>query len=162
MDKKTYSKLIYSRFEKKEHQILAGRKIEILFETDNEFVIYCVKKLCNEIEFEEIDATLIATAASELTTNIIRYAQNGNIEIKIIRNEACENLGIEIYAYDSGPGIECIETAMEDCYTTSNNSLGFGLSSVKRIMDEFYIYSEKEEGTYVLVRKWNEKKGLND
>lgn len=153
---------INSKIERKEYRILSEKTIDILFETDNEYVIYCVRQLCKSVSFEKMESTLIATAASELATNIIRYAKTGIVEIKVIENIDSKNIGIEIYAHDQGPGIDNIEVAMGDSYTTWNNSLGFGLASIKRIMDEFYIYSKVGRGTKILVRKWKVEKGFYD
>lgn len=136
--------------------VLKSKEIELLLETDNEFVIYTVCKITSEEGFAAMEQTLIATAASELATNIIRYAKKGKVWINVILDENEESLGIEILAIDSGPGITDIELAMKERYSTLPNSLGFGLSSVKRIMDEFYIDSKRGKGTCILVRKWKD------
>jgi serine/threonine-protein kinase RsbT len=102
--------------------------------------------------FESTDEFIIASAASELATNILRFAGSGELDISIIRNLK-GNLGIELFASDSGPGIRDIEKAMQDQYSTLKNSLGLGLPSVKRIMDEFTIESFPGKGTRVLARK---------
>ncbi len=44
--------------------------------------------------------------------------------------------------------------ALKDNFTTTNKSLGMGLPSVKRIMDDFIIDSHLGKGTYILTRKW--------
>ncbi|AZV59142.1 anti-sigma regulatory factor [Clostridium sp. AWRP] len=100
------------------------------------------------------DEVMIATAASELSTNIIRYAKQGYITISIICDFNYEKKGIELYANDFGPGIRDIELAMKEEYSSLPNSLGLGLPSVKRIMDEFGIESLPERGTRVIARKW--------
>ncbi|WP_407947314.1 ATP-binding protein [Pectinatus sottacetonis] len=94
----------------------------------------------------------MATAASELSTNILRYATTGEIILRII--STAETIGIEIIASDKGPGIPDIKMALKDNFTTTNKSLGMGLPSVKRIMDDFIIDSHLGKGTYILTRKW--------
>lgn len=121
---------------------------------NNGNAIYTAKQMAVKCGFTNIDETMIATAASELTTNIIRYAENGKLTISIIKNIQDGRIGIEIFASDNGPGIPDINLAMQEQYTTFPNSLGLGLPSVKRIMDEFYIESFVGEGTRVLARKW--------
>jgi len=119
---------------------------------DNEQVVITTRQLAAKIGFSRTDEVLIATAASELATNTLRYAQKGEMLLSQI---SCEGfLGIEIIASDQGPGIENIELALQEHYTTTKKSLGLGLPSVKRIMDEFRIESEVGKGTYVQVRKW--------
>jgi serine/threonine-protein kinase RsbT len=61
--------------------------------------------------------------------------------------------GIEVEVLDQGPGIADCEAAMTDHYS-SGGTLGLGLPSVKRMMDEFSLVSAPGEGTRVTVRKW--------
>ncbi len=101
--------------------------------------------------FEETDQFMIATAVSELATNIVRYAGGGSVTISIVSDG--DRIGIEAVANDSGPGIEDVEKAMQDNYS-SGNSLGLGLPGVKRLMDEFSIESVPGQGTKCIARKW--------
>jgi len=54
---------------------------------------------------------------------------------------------------DQGPGIENLDLAMSDGYT-SGNGMGFGLPGAKRLVDRFEIKSETNKGTIVRVMKW--------
>ncbi|MBW2431949.1 MAG: anti-sigma regulatory factor, partial [Deltaproteobacteria bacterium] len=96
--------------------------------------------LAAEAGFDETHQHLIATAASELAANIVKYAKEGEVMLKIIQRD--RQLGIKIIARDNGPGIKNIEQVMQDNFSTSKDSLGLGLPSVKRIMDEFKIESQ--------------------
>ena len=109
------------------------------------------KKFASEIGFQHIDTILIATAVSEITRNIVKYASNGIIEINKIQKE--NKIGIEIIASDEGPGIENIDLAMQDGYS-SGGGLGLGLPGAKRLMDEFDITSKVNIGTTVKMKKW--------
>ncbi|WP_417069504.1 anti-sigma regulatory factor [Niveibacterium terrae] len=95
---------------------------------------------------------LIATATAELATNILRYAGHGELTLRVLRES--ERIGIEICAIDNGCGIKDIEMAMQDHFTTTPGSLGLGLPSVRRMMDDFEINSAPDRGTRVLARKW--------
>jgi serine/threonine-protein kinase RsbT len=97
------------------------------------------------------EATLVATAISELARNIILYAQRGAIVLKAVEHEA--RLGILVIAHDEGPGIADIPRAMTGGYSTSGG-LGLGLCGVKRLVDEFEIASELGKGTTVTFKKW--------
>lgn len=134
---------------------IADNEIVIsISETDDNFgAQLAVKKVAAEIGFDETNQALAATVVSELSTNILRYAGSGEIRIRKVRKE---NLpGMEIIAEDNGPGIKNLDLAMEDNFTTTKNSLGLGLASVKRIMDEFYINSTHGKGTYIKTIKWS-------
>ncbi len=111
------------------------------------------RALAIELGFSSGDATLIATAISELARNIVSYARRGEITLKVI--QASSRRGISIIASDSGPGIPDIRQAMRDGFSTSG-SLGLGLPGVRRLMDEFDIASEPGRGTIVTVKKWKQ------
>ncbi|MBP1760573.1 MAG: rsbT [Firmicutes bacterium] len=133
---------------------LDTRTFKLLQPIDNEAVVIMTRKLAKNAGFQLTDEVMIATAASELATNILRYAQQGEITVTIIQINDTHQTGIEIYAQDQGPGIRDLQMAMKDNYSTSKMSLGMGLPSVERIMDEFEIESELGHGTRVLTRKW--------
>lgn len=109
------------------------------------------RALAGQLGFSPGDATLIATAISELARNIVSYAREGVITLQVIQNSTRH--GILVVATDNGPGIEDIRQAMRDGFSTSG-SLGLGLPGVRRLMDEFEIKSQPSRGTTVSVKKW--------
>jgi serine/threonine-protein kinase RsbT len=109
------------------------------------------RTMAANIGFTATDATLIATAISELARNIVMYAQKGEVVMRSA--ETGHSKGIVIVARDNGPGIRSIQDALRDGYSTSGG-LGLGLPGVKRLMDEFAIESEPRRGTTVSVKKW--------
>lgn len=94
---------------------------------------------------------MIATAISELARNIVTYAKRGEIRMRRLTNSSKH--GILVIAKDEGPGIENIDVALQDGFSTSG-SLGLGLPGVKRLVDEFAIDSKVKGGTTVTVKKW--------
>lgn len=107
--------------------------------------------LAGEVGFTATDATLIATAISELARNIVLYTTGGEIQLRRIENAVAR--GIRIVACDPGPGIVDIQAVMRDGFSTSGG-LGLGLPGVRRLMDEFVIQSSLEAGTTISVIKW--------
>jgi serine/threonine-protein kinase RsbT len=101
--------------------------------------------------FSGSELTLIATAISEVARNIVSYAGNGEVVLRIVRRG--QQRGLLVIARDRGPGIADIERAMEDGYSTSRG-LGLGLPGSKRLMDEFELVSEVGKGTEVTMIKW--------
>ena len=97
------------------------------------------------------ELAVVATSISELARNLLLYAKNGCIVCWAIETEPKK--GIVIQATDEGPGIPDVEAALRDGYSTSGG-LGLGLPGVKRLMDEFEIFSEENTGTTVRVKKW--------
>ncbi|HET8827116.1 MAG TPA: anti-sigma regulatory factor [Terriglobales bacterium] len=109
------------------------------------------RALATELGFSSGDATLIATAISELARNIVSYARRGQITLRLVNG--LNRQGIAIVASDDGPGIHDIRQALRDGFSTSG-SLGMGLPGVRRLMDEFEITSKPGRGTIVAVKKW--------
>lgn len=144
----------FTLFHGKNVSIVEAQIVKLEEGYDNGYAIFVTRQMAARAGFKLTDEVMIATAASELATNIIRYAKHGEVFISIIKNLKSQKLGIEIYAVDCGPGIRDIELAMKEEYSSLPNSLGLGIPSVKRIMEEFYIESLVERGTRVLTRKW--------
>jgi serine/threonine-protein kinase RsbT len=109
------------------------------------------RAMARDFGFSLGDATLIATAISELARNIITFAREGMITMNVIYTSKRE--GLVIVASDEGPGIADIPRALRDGFSTSG-SLGIGLPGVRRLMDEFDITSRPGAGTIVTVTKW--------
>ncbi|MDD7984288.1 anti-sigma regulatory factor [Lentisphaera marina] len=95
--------------------------------------------------------SLLLTVFAELAQNIIKYANRGKILLEMTKFEGEECL--MICSKDHGPGIEDIEKALSENFSTSG-TLGLGLPGVKRIMDEFQIDSKLGEGTTIRTFKY--------
>lgn len=109
------------------------------------------RTLAESAGFTPTEATLIATAISELARNIMIYAGRGEIVLRRMENGA--RRGVTIVARDEGPGIANVALAIESGYSTSGG-LGLGLPGVRRIMDDFHVDSKVGGGTTVTASKW--------
>lgn len=109
------------------------------------------RQLASELGFSTSDQALIATAISEVARNIVLYARWGAITFSIVEHNG--RRGMRIVASDDGPGIEDVELAMQDGYSTSEG-LGLGLPGARRLMDDFEIASEPGRGTTIVMSKW--------
>ena len=101
--------------------------------------------------FSRTDATLIATAISEVTRNIVVHAGCGELLMRPVYEDSRN--GIVVVARDEGPGIRNVEAALGHGYT-GRGGLGLGLPGARRLMDEFEIESDPSSGTTVTMRKW--------
>jgi len=126
-------------------------RIPVRGETGTALSVMEARKAAKAIGFDENICQMIATAVSELANNIVKYAGRG--EIIMDRINTGSRTGMEVIARDRGPGIEDIQKAMEDHYSSSG-TLGLGLPGVKRMMDEFELTSEPGKRTTVTIRKW--------
>lgn len=101
--------------------------------------------------FSPKETESLALAASELATNIVKYAGRGTVSIRLVRRG--DQKGVEIVAADRGPGIANPEDALRDGHSTGG-SLGYGLGAVNRAMDDLDIVSSPGNGTTVRCRRW--------
>ena len=70
------------------------------------------RALAADSGFSAVDATLIATAISELARNIVTYAKHGEITLSALTESG--RRGIGIVASDQGPGIADIRRSAMD------------------------------------------------
>jgi anti-sigma regulatory factor (Ser/Thr protein kinase) len=113
--------------------------------------VVAVSQVAREIGFADAEANKIATAASELARNILKYAGKGELLVEQLHQK--RRVGVAVIASDRGPGITNIDEALTDHFS-SGGTLGLGLPGVKRMMDEIEIESKPGQGTRVCVRKW--------
>ena len=107
--------------------------------------------LALELGFSRTDATLIATAISEIARTIVLHVGSGQIVMRAVREN--RRFGLQIVATDDGPGIADIEAALEHGLT-AGRGLGLGLPGARRLMDDFEIDSGEGRGTSVTMTKW--------
>lgn len=100
-----------------------------------------------------LDAYLIrriAVASYEAEMNIIIHSYGGIVTLFIYPDK------IIVVAKDDGPGIEDIQLAMKEGYTTASDTAreygfgaGMGLPNIERYCDDLYIESSKGKTTTI-------------
>lgn len=110
-----------------------------------------VRQHAKDLSMGIIDQTRITTAVSELLRNMYNYANGGIVIIE--SGMVNEKLALIVTFMDEGSGIEDLNLAMSDGYT-SGQGMGYGLPGAKRLVDNFEIQSEINKGTTVRVMKW--------
>ena len=115
------------------------------------------RELAGELELSSTDQTLLATAISEMTRNIVVHVGRGEVILRPRYEEA--RRGLTVIARDSGQGIRDVEAAVRDGMAT-RGGLGLGLPGARRLMDEFDIVSRRGEGTTVTMTKWRTRDEL--
>ncbi len=123
-------------------------------------IVNCRKKIrtiATKAGFGMTDVTRIVTAVSELARNVYVHAgAEGTMYWQLLK-QPTNKVGIELIFEDQGIGIADIDQALEQGFSTAN-SMGMGLSGVKRLMDEMQLKSEISVGTQVRVVKWGRRK----
>lgn len=99
--------------------------------------------------FDEIRVGKIDIIIAEITSNLSKYAKGG----QLIAGMGHDTVGeyFDLIGVDEGPGIPDLSRVVSDGYS-STGSLGHGLGSIKRLSDQFDIYSMRDWGTIVLSR----------
>jgi len=89
---------------------------------------------------------------SELTSNLIKHAGQGELLYRLGRDE--ENTEVfEIYCLDNGVGTDDIQRMMRDGVSTTN-TLGNGLGAIQRLSNFFQVYSMSGMGTVVVSKNY--------
>ena len=115
-----------------------------------------LKTLARKLGFDSVRMENMQIVASEMLSNQIKYSgKTGMVQLWCnapagdTRNKNAPPVTLDIFAMDYGPGIADIEQALQDGYTTSR-TMGKGLGSIKRLADEYDVYSrtlEKEKSS---------------
>jgi serine/threonine-protein kinase RsbT len=131
--------------------VLSSESLELRSSEDIVLVRQAVRKKAVALGFGLVDQTKVVTASSELARNTINYGGGGKVQLEVVEND--RRSGLRLVFEDQGPGIENIELALTDGYTTGSG-LGLGLSGSKRLSHEFEIVSKPGEGTKVSILRW--------
>jgi len=111
-----------------------------------------VKKTLKQLGFSSdfIRRTSIAMYEGEI--NMVIHGEGGIAEVEISANE------IKITLADQGPGIENIDLAMKEGWSTASDAVremgfgaGMGLPNIKKQSDDFHISSEPGVGTTLFI-----------
>jgi anti-sigma regulatory factor (Ser/Thr protein kinase) len=130
-----------------------------------------VHRFASGLGFDETALSELDIVVQEIGTNAARYATAGGWLHYTTTLGA--NPGIELCYWDAGPGIDDLDRAIRDGVSTSG-SLGAGLGAIRRLMDEFDVYSTRRStarlslaprrtshGTVMLTRKWLNKESTD-
>ncbi len=130
--------------------------VPVASDTDPLVVSSLAKDYAARLGFDHLAVAQVALAAGELASNCWRHGGGGKVEFRATDD------GIEVRAIDRGPGIENLSHAEEDGvsrgrrhtpHTPVRDSLGSGLGTVRRVMDEVEVRSYRTVGTTVIARK---------
>lgn len=107
-----------------------------------------IKKLLRDKGIPEEAVRKVAVVTFEAEVNIISYAEVGTINFQV------DGEAITIEAFDKGPGIPDIELALQEGWSTADDTIrdmgfgaGMGLPNIKKFSDRFEISSEIGKGT---------------
>jgi signal transduction histidine kinase/CheY-like chemotaxis protein len=123
--------------------------ISLHFEYDLVAARRRARQIADVLGFDEQDQTRIATVASEIARNALRYAGGGRVELGAERNDGSDFFTMAVI--DRGPGIPNLDDVLSGRYE-SRTGMGIGLVGARRLMDDLQI-NTSSAGTTVFVRK---------
>jgi anti-sigma regulatory factor (Ser/Thr protein kinase) len=101
--------------------------------------------------FDTEHAGKVGLAVTEVATNVLKHAGNGQLLLRALRSD--EINGIEIIALDKGPGIADVAASLRDGHSTSG-TMGAGLGALSRLSEGFEIFTQPGRGTAVRLEFW--------
>jgi len=88
-----------------------------------------------------------AIVASEVASNLLKHAREGVVQVAPLSPRGAA--GVEILSIDRGPGLS--PGSFEDGYSATGTS-GTGLGAIRRLSDDFDVYSGPSKGTALVSR----------
>lgn len=104
-----------------------------------------VHALAANAGFSDAKLADIDIVVAEICSNLIKHAKDGEVLVR------ADEIGIELIAIDSGPGMSDVARMTADG-TSTTKTLGQGLGAIKRLSDESDIYSQRGWGTVSVSR----------
>jgi anti-sigma regulatory factor (Ser/Thr protein kinase) len=111
-------------------------------------------ELAERVGFAEGPVGEISIVATELATNLVKYARDGVVVLRALRSDHCA--GLAVVAVDHGPGIRDMTPLFADGESTSG-TLGIGLGAVRRLADSYDAHSVPGQGTVVSATFWQDQ-----
>lgn len=127
------------------------------FRADDRSFFSLIKKEIHQLAatagFDTLRIGKIDIIIAEITSNLSKYADGG----KLLAGMGSDATGdyFEVIGLDDGPGIPDLGRVLSDGYS-STGSLGHGLGSIRRLSDQFDLYSMRDWGTILLSRVYKE------
>jgi anti-sigma regulatory factor (Ser/Thr protein kinase) len=107
--------------------------------------------MAEPLSFDEDASGRLALAVTEAATNLVRHAGGGYVLLRALAREDAG--GVEVIAFDKGPGIANVAASMRDGVSTQT-SPGLGLGSLRRLTTDFELYSQPGRGTVARFEAW--------
>ena len=115
-------------------------------------------RVAEEAGLDESRRSDIGIVATEAATNVVRHAGRGEVLISEVERAGT---GVELVCVDHGPGIADVEASMRDGYSSAG-SMGAGFGAMRRLADDFSIYSAAGIGTALVCRFWPGRAGTDN
>ncbi|SCL58454.1 Anti-sigma regulatory factor (Ser/Thr protein kinase) [Micromonospora citrea] len=112
------------------------------------------ERLGAQLDLGESRTGDLAIVAAELTSNLVKHAEDGVLLLRPVRHE--REVGVELVAIDAGPGMVDLTVSSRDGHSTTG-TLGIGLGAIVRQASWFDGYSLPGRGTALAVQVWPDR-----
>ncbi len=112
------------------------------------------QRLAGELGFDETRAGQLALIVTEAGTNLLKHAGEGIIYLNVAQAEGVP--GVDVLAVDKGPGILDVDACLRDGMSTAGTA-GTGLGALRRLSNEFDVYSRPGDGALFFMRLWRDE-----
>lgn len=120
-----------------------------------------VRKEALDLGFSRVVAEELTIVASELCSNIVKFAKEGTFVLDAVRRE--REVGLVLEATDDGPHFKAFERATRDRSDDHGSippeamfgrkGIGGGLAAVRRLTDGIHLH-QKENGKSIVVIRY--------
>ena len=114
-----------------------------------------IKKILRQLGLDSGIIRRVSIAAYEAEINLVIHSNGGFLSVEI------DPVTVTIYANDKGPGIENIDLAMKEGYSTATEKVremgfgaGMGLPNMKKCADSFSLDSTLGQGTTIVMKMY--------
>lgn len=109
------------------------------------------QRMAQTLGYDDTRCGRLAIIVTEAATNMLKHASDGRLYLSLLRDG--DHDGIEVLAFDRGPGIANLGRALQDGVSSAGTA-GTGLGALRRLSDEFEIYAPPGRGTVCMMRVW--------
>ncbi|WP_296261112.1 MULTISPECIES: ATP-binding protein [unclassified Pseudomonas] len=104
------------------------------------------QRLAEQLGFDDTDSGRVALVVTELASNILKHASNGELHLRALPGAV---RGLEVIAIDRGQGFD-LQDCLADGFSTRGTQ-GIGLGSILRQAQVFDVHTDSR-GTVLLTR----------
>ncbi|WP_178111246.1 ATP-binding protein [Pseudomonas sp. Bc-h] len=114
------------------------------------------QRVAEELGFDATDCGRVALVVTEVASNILKHASNGELHLRVLPGAVA---GLEVIAIDRGQGFD-VHDCMTDGFSTRGTQ-GIGLGSMLRQAQVFDVHSDAR-GSVVLTRFYPRTAAVKD
>jgi anti-sigma regulatory factor (Ser/Thr protein kinase) len=110
-----------------------------------------VNALAVQVGFDAQDAGRASLVVTEICSNIVKHGGGGELIAQPLEHAGVR--GLSVIGLDKGAGMADVAKCLKDGFSTGG-SPGTGLGAIRRLSQQFDLYSRPDRGTAVFAQLW--------